>query len=62
MTDVTYEAVASRDIKMLDFTVFEDSDGYYVQPGNNTRLTVKTYEEVEEIFRSRFAEWKLEQE
>jgi len=53
---------SSRGIKLLDFTVFEDGDGYQVQAGNNTSVTVKTYEEVEALFRIRFAEWKLEQD
>jgi len=53
---------SSRDIKLLDFTVFEDGDGYTVHAGNNTTVTVKTYEEVEELFRLRFAEWKLERD
>ena len=52
----------TRGIKLLDFTVFEDGDGYQVQAGNNTSVTVSTYAEVEELFRVRFAEWKLEQD
>lgn len=55
-------AGSSRGIKLLDFTVFEDGDGYQVQAGNNTSVTVSTYAEVEELFRIRFAEWKLEQD
>lgn len=53
---------STRDIKLLDFTVFEDKDGYMVYGRDDTSVTVKTYEEVEELFRIRFAEWKLERD
>jgi hypothetical protein len=49
-------------IKLLDFTVFEDTDGYTVYGRDDKSVTVKTYEEVEELFRLRFAEWKLERD
>ena len=52
----------TRSIKLLDFTVFEDVDGYMVYGKDDTSITVKTYEEVEELFRIRFAEWKLERD
>lgn len=48
--------------QLLDFAVFQTEEGYRVAPGNNTSVTVQTYEEVEAIFRVRFAEWKLEQD
>lgn len=48
--------------KLLDFAVHQGTDGYLVIPGNNTSVSVKTYEEVEALFRQRFAEWKLEQD
>lgn len=48
--------------RLLDFAVFQTEEGYRVAPGNNTSVTVQTYEEVEAIFRVRFAEWKLEQD
>ena len=47
---------------LLDFTVHQGTDGYLVMAGNNTSVTVQTYEEVEALFRKRFAEWKLEQD
>lgn len=53
---------ADRGIRLLDFTVFEDTDGYMVYGKDDTSVTVKTYEEVEELFRLRFAEWKLERD
>jgi len=52
----------TRSIKLLDFTVFEDTDGYTIYGKDDTSVTVKTYEEVEELFRLRFAEWKLERD
>ncbi len=52
----------TRSIRLLDFTVFEDTDGYMVYGKDDTSVTVKTYEEVEELFRLRFAEWKLERD
>jgi hypothetical protein len=48
--------------KTLDFTVYEGDQGYMVLTGNNKSTCVKTYEEVEELFRIRFAEWKLERD
>ncbi len=51
-----------KSIKLLDFTVYEGDQGYMVLTGNNKSTCVKTYEEVEELFRLRFAEWKLERD
>jgi len=48
--------------QLLDFAVHQGTNGYVVMPGNNTSVSVKTYEEVEALFRKRFAEWKLEQD
>ncbi len=51
-----------RSKNILDFTVYEDGSGYTVIAGSGDAVTVKTYEEVEELFRLRFAEWKLERD
>jgi hypothetical protein len=52
-----------RSIKMMDFTVFQEPNGYLVRvDGSGDMKEVKTYAEVEELFRLRFAEWKLEQD
>ncbi len=51
-----------RSRKIMDFAVVEDDKGYTVVAGNGDAVTVKTYEEVEELFRLRFAEWKLERD
>lgn len=52
----------TRHKQLLDFTVYEGDQGYMVITGDNKTTTVKTYEEVEELFRIRFAEWKLERD
>ena len=51
-----------RSKNILDFTVYEDGSGYTVIAGSGDATTVKTYEEVEALFRLRFAEWKLERD
>ena len=55
-------AFPQRSKNILDFTVYEDGSGYTVIAGSGDAVTVKTYEEVEELFRLRFAEWKLERD
>ncbi len=51
-----------RSKNIMDFAVYEDGSGYTVITGSGDAVIVKTYEEVEELFRLRFAEWKLERD
>lgn len=47
---------------ILNFDVWEQDGKYCVAAGDKERVFVTSYEEVEELFRIRFAEWKLEKD
>lgn len=47
---------------ILNFDVWEQDGKYCVAAGGKERVFVTSYEEVEELFRIRFAEWKLEKD
>ena len=53
---------AARRLPVLNFDVWEEDGKYCVDAGDKDRVFVTSYEEVEELFRLRFAEWKLERD
>jgi hypothetical protein len=49
-------------LPVLNFDVWEQDGKYCVSAGDKEIVFVASYEEVEELFRIRFAEWKLERD
>jgi hypothetical protein len=56
------QRLATKQIPVLNFDVWEQDGKYWVSAGDKELVYVASYEEVEELFRLRFAEWKLERD
>ncbi len=51
-----------RRFPVLNFDVWEEDGKYCIAAGDKDRVFATSYEEVEALFRLRFAEWKLEKD
>ena len=58
----TAQRLTTQRLPVLNFDVWEQDGKYCVSAGDKELVFVASYEEVEELFRLRFAEWKLERD
>jgi hypothetical protein len=58
----TTQRLATKQIPVLTFDVWEQDGKYSVVANDKDHVFATSYEEVEELFRLRFAEWKLERD